>query len=70
MLRALKALGLFNLNSFSSTDRIGVSGSSIVDSTIIVGKRVIYFVVENCHIIFILFVEGNVVSAVEYVSHV
>ena len=70
MLRGLKALGLFNLNSFSSTDRIGVSGSSIVDSTIIVGKRVIYFVVENCHIIFILFVEGNVVSAVEYVSHV
>ena len=70
MLRALKALGLFNLNSFSSTDRIGVSGSSIVDSTIIVDKRVIYFVVENCHIIFILFVEGNVVSAVEYVSHV
>ena len=70
MLRALKALGLFNLNSFSSTDRIGVSGSSIVDSTIIVDKRVIYFVVENCHIIFILFVGGNVVSAVEYVSHV
>ena len=68
MLRALKALGLFNLNSFSSTDRIGVSGSSMVDNATIVGRRVICFVVENCHFIFILFVEGNIVSAVEYVS--
>ena len=68
MLRALKALGLFKLNSYSSTDRIGVSGSSMVDSTTIFGKRVICFVVENCHFIFMLFVEGNIVSAVEYVS--
>ena len=68
MLRALKALGLFNLNSYSRTDRIGVSGSSRVDSTTIVGKRVICFVVENCHFIFMLFVEWNIVSAVEYVN--
>ena len=64
----MKALGLFNLNSYSSTDKIGVSGNSMVDSTIIIGKRVIRFVVENCHFIFILFVEGNIVSPVEYVS--
>ena len=50
LLRALKALGLFNLNSYSSTDSIGVSGSSMVDSTTIVGRRVICFVVENCHL--------------------
>ena len=68
MLRALKALGLFNLNSYSRIERIGVSGNSIVDSTVIVGRRLIHFVVENCHFIFILFVEGNIVSAVEYVS--
>ena len=68
MLRALKVLGLFNLNSYSRIERIGVSGSSIVDSTVIVGRRLIRFVVENCHFIFILFVEGNIVSAVEYVS--
>ena len=68
MLRALKTLGLFNLNSYSSTDSIGVSGSSMVDSTTIVGRRVIFFVRENGHFIFILFVEGNIVSVVEYVS--
>ena len=68
MLRALKALGLFNLNSYSRIERIGVSGNSIVDNTVIVGRRIIRFVVENCHFIFILFVEGNIVSAVEYVS--
>ena len=39
-----------------------------MDSTVIVGRRTIRFVVENCHFIFILFVEGNIVSAVEYVS--
>lgn len=68
MLRALKALGLFNLNSYSRIERIGVSGRSIVDSTVKVGRRVIRFVIENCHFIFILFVEGNIVSVVEYVS--
>lgn len=68
MLRALKALGLFNLNSYSRIERIGVSGSSMVDSTVIVGKKIVCFVVENCHFIFILFVEGNIVSAVEYMS--
>ena len=70
MLRALKALGLFNLNSYSSTDSIGVSGSSMVDSTTVVGRRVICFVGENCHFIFMLFVEGNIVSVVEYVSRI
>lgn len=70
MLRALKALGLFNLNSYSRIERIGVSGSNMVDSTVIVGRRVIRFVVGNCHFIFILFVEGNIVSAVEYVSRI
>ena len=68
MLRALKALGLFNLNSYSRIERIGVSGSSIVDNTVIVGRRVIRFVVGNCHFIFMLFVEGNIVSVVEYES--
>lgn len=70
MLRALKALGLFNLNSYSRIERIGVSGSNMVDSTVIVGRRVIRFVFGNCHFIFILFVEGNIVSAVEYVSRI
>lgn len=70
MLRALKALGLFNLNSYSNTDRIGVSGRSMVDSVTIVGRRVICFVVGNCHFIFVLFVDGNIVSVVEYVSRV
>lgn len=70
MLRALKALGLFNLNSYSRIERIGVSGSNMVDNTVIVGRRVIRFVVGNCHFIFILFVEGNIVSAVEYVSRI
>lgn len=65
MLRALKALGLFNLNSYSRMDKIGVSGSSMVDNTTIVGRRVICFVIGNCHFIFMLFVEGNIVSAVE-----
>ena len=68
LLRALKALGLFNLNSYSSRDSIGVSGSSMVDSTTIVGRRVVCFVRENCHFIFILFVEGKIVSVVEYAS--
>lgn len=65
LLRALKALGLGNLNSYSNTDSIGVSGNSIVDKITIVGRRVICFVVENCHFIFMLLVEGNIVSAVE-----
>lgn len=40
----------------------------MVDKITIVGRRVICFVVGNCHFIFILFTEGNIVSAVEYVS--
>ena len=33
-----------------------------------VGKRIVCFVESNCHFIFMLFVEGNMVNAVEYVS--
>lgn len=33
-------------------------------------RRVIFFVVSNCHFIFMLFVEGNMVSAVAYVSRI
>lgn len=40
-------------------------GSSIVEITIAVGRRGVRFVELNCHFIFILFVEGNSVSAVE-----
>lgn len=40
----------------------------MVDRTAIVGRRVMCFVEENCHFIFMLFVEGNIVKAVEYVS--
>ena len=54
----------------AGTRPVGVSGSNMVDSTVIVGRRVIRFVVGNCHFIFILFVEGNIVSAVEYVSRI
>lgn len=45
-----------------------MSGRSIVDITINGGNRVVYFVLSNCHFIFMLFVEGNKVSAVAYVS--
>ena len=40
-------------------------GSNIVDITIAVGRRVARFVGLNCHFIFMLFMEGNSVSAVE-----
>lgn len=70
LLRALKALGLFNLNSYSNTDSIGVSGSIMVDNTTIVGRKVIFFIRGNRHFIFMLFVEGNIVSVVEYVSRI
>ena len=69
LLRALKALGLFNLNPYSSTERMGVRGRVIVDTTV-VGRRIICFVRSNHYFIFMLFVEGNLVSAVEYVSHI
>ena len=39
-----------------------------MDTAIMVGKRIICFVELNCHFIFMLFVEGNKISAVEYVS--
>ena len=40
-------------------------GSNIVDITIAVGRRLARFVGLNCHFIFMLFMEGNSVSAVE-----
>ena len=66
----MKALGLFNLNFYNNVDTIGVSGSSIVEITIKGGKRVMFFVFSNCHFIFMLFVEGNIVSAVAYVNRI
>ena len=36
---------------------------------IAVGRKIICFVKSNCHFIFMLLVEGNIVGAVEYVSH-
>lgn len=47
---------------------MGVSGSSIVEMTIKGGSRVTFFMCSNCHFIFMLFVDGNMVSAVLYVS--
>lgn len=32
------------------------------------GSKVIFFVCSNCHFIFMLFADGNIVSAVLYVS--
>lgn len=45
-----------------------MSGSSIVDITIKGGKRIVFFVHSNRHFIFMLLFEGNMVSAVVYVS--
>lgn len=39
-------------------------GSNIVEIMISGGNKAIFFVFSNCHFIFILFVEGNSVSAV------
>ena len=40
----------------------------MVEITISGGSMVVFFVFSNCHFIFIMFVEGNMVSAVAYVS--
>lgn len=40
----------------------------MVEITIRGDSRVVFFVFSNCHFIFIVFVEGNKVSAVAYVS--
>lgn len=40
----------------------------MVEVTIRGGRRMLFFVFSNCHFIFIVFVEGNIVSAVAYVS--
>lgn len=44
---------------------IGVSGRSRVDMIISVGRKFIRFGFSNCHFIFMLFVDGNIVSEVE-----
>ena len=43
--RALKALGLVNLNSYSSTERIGVMGRNIVAIRVIMDRSVICLMV-------------------------
>jgi len=45
-------------------DIIGVMGSSMVEMMISGGRRIIFFALSNCHFIFMLFTEGNMVSAV------
>lgn len=42
----------------------------MVDRTIMTGKDVIRFVFSNCHFIFMLLDDGNIVSAVEYASRI
>lgn len=44
---------------------IGVSGRSNVDIMVSVGRKIIRFEFSNCHFIFMLFVDGNIVSEVE-----
>lgn len=41
-----------------------------MDRTTIIGSDGIRFVFSNCHFIFMLLDEGNMVSAVEYVSRI
>lgn len=53
-----------SLNLYSRIDIIGVMGSSIVEVIINGGRRMIFFVLSNCHFIFMLFAEGNMVSVV------
>lgn len=45
-----------------------MTGSNIVEITVSGDNRIIFFVLLNFHFIFILFVEGNIVSVVVYVS--
>lgn len=47
---------------------MGVSGSSMVDITIKGDKKIVFFVRSNRHFIFMQLFEGNIVSAVVYVS--
>lgn len=49
-------------------DSIGVSGSSMVGIATRGGRKVIFPVHSNRHFIFMLLFEGNMVSAVVYVS--
>lgn len=39
-----------------------------MEITVSGGRRIIFFVLSNFHFIFMLFVEGNIVSVVVYVS--
>lgn len=65
LLRALKALGLVNLISYSSVVIMGDRGSMSVDTIISGGSRYGILVFWMYHFIFRLFVDGNSVSDVE-----
>ena len=45
-----KALGLVNLNSYASTERIGVVGRNVVATAVIVDRSVTCFTVQHRHI--------------------
>ena len=45
-----KALGLVNINSYASTERIGVVGRNIVAIAVIVERSVTCFTVQHCHV--------------------
>lgn len=67
----MKALGLFvNLSFYSSKVRIGDSGRMRVERIIRGARRVVGFKCPNCHLIFMLFVDGNIVRDVEYVRRI
>lgn len=70
MLETLKVSGLGNLNSYSRIPIVGTSGSIIVEITIMGGRYFVFFVFLCCHLIFILFVVGNIVIEVVYIIRV
>ena len=47
-----------------------MSRSNMVEVMMKGSKRIFFFVSSNCHFIFMLFVEENIVSTVSYVSHI
>lgn len=61
---------MINLSSYSSRVRIGDSGRMSVDRMIRGGRWIVGLVLFSCHLIFMLFVDGNVVRDVEYVRRI
>lgn len=57
-----------NLNSYSKIDSIGVSGRIVVGIKISGAKRVNHFVLSNCPFIFMLFIDGNIISDVKLIA--